>query len=70
MKQKMKLLVSELVDKGIRLSEAKQEFEKQFISLVLKKNNKNLTQTARVLGMHRNTLTQKIQNHKIKSSKL
>jgi DNA-binding NtrC family response regulator len=66
----MKMLVSELVEKGIKLNEAKQEFEKQFISLVLKNNNLNLTQTARVLGMHRNTLTQKIRNHKIKSSKL
>jgi len=70
MKQKMKLLVLELAERGIKLNEAKQEFEKQFISLILKQNNKNLTQAARVLGMHRNTLTKKIRDHKIKSSKL
>ena len=66
----MKVLVSELIEKGIKLPEAKKEFEKQYICTILKQNNKNLSMASKVLGMHRNTLSQKIQTHKIKYSKL
>lgn len=39
-----------------------QEVEKLLIEVTLKKTNQNKLQAARILGINRNTLTQKIKN--------
>jgi DNA-binding NtrC family response regulator len=60
-------LVGEMVDKGIRYDDAQREFEKRFITRVLQAHDGNLGRAAKTLGVHRNTLTRKIQDLKIRS---
>jgi DNA-binding NtrC family response regulator len=59
-------LVGEMVDKGIHYEDALREFQKGFITRVLQRHDFNLGSTARTLGVHRNTLTRKLQELKIK----
>jgi DNA-binding NtrC family response regulator len=60
-------LVGEMVEKGIRYDDAQREFEKRFISRVLESHDGNLGRSAKTLGVHRNTLTRKIHDLKIKA---
>ncbi len=66
LKQKLESLVEEMIGKGIRFQEARQEFEKRFIARVLERENGNLSRAAKVLRIHRNTLSKKILAYKIK----
>ena len=59
-------LVEEMVDKGVFFDDAVREFEKRFIARVLGKADGSLTKTADTLGIHRNTLTRKMGEYKIK----
>jgi len=59
-------LVEEMVDKGVQFEDAIQEFEKRFIAKVLGSCDGSLTRTADALGIHRNTLTRKMGEYKIK----
>lgn len=53
-------LVDELVRKGLTLDQARREFEKQFIVASLRSNQGNYCRSARSLGVHRNTLRNKV----------
>ncbi len=53
-------LVDELAGDGLTLSQVSKEFEKQFILASLRKNEGNLSKTAERLGIHRNTLRNKV----------
>ena len=59
-------LVEEMVDKGVRYEDAVHEFEKRFISKVLGCCEGSLTRAADTLGIHRNTLTRKMGEYKLK----
>ena len=63
---RLERLVEEMVDKGVQFDDAVREFEKRFIVRVLGKADGSLTKTADTLGMHRNTLTRKMGEYKIK----
>jgi len=63
---RLERLVEEMVDKGVQFDDAVREFEKRFISRVLSNSDGSLTKTACALGMHRNTLTRKMGEYKIK----
>ena len=67
MKQQLEALIVEMVDKGIRFSDAKREFEKRFISRVLQQHRGNLSRAAKDLRIHRNTLGKKIEEYKIQA---
>ena len=56
-----------MVDKGIRFSDAKREFEKRFITRVLQQHRGNLSRAAKDLRIHRNTLGKKIEEYKIQA---
>jgi DNA-binding protein Fis len=58
-------LVSQMVERGILFDEAVEEFEKRFIKRVLDRANGNQSRAAQVLGIHRNTLSRKIDEYKI-----
>jgi DNA-binding protein Fis len=58
-------LVAQMVDRGILFDEAVQEFEKRFIKRVLDRSNGNQSRAAQVLGIHRNTLSRKIDEYKL-----
>lgn len=53
-------LVDELVESGLTLSQGTREFEKQYIVATLRQNGGNLTRAATLLGVHRNTLRNKV----------
>jgi DNA-binding NtrC family response regulator len=63
---RLEKLVEEMVDKGVQFDDAMHEFEKRFIARVLGNCAGSLTKTADKLGIHRNTLTRKMEEHKIK----
>ena len=65
MKEKLELLVAEMIEKCIYLEEAVNEFEKRFIQTALSKTRGNQTKAAEVLGVHRNTLSRKITQYKL-----
>jgi DNA-binding NtrC family response regulator len=53
-------IVDELVCRGLTLAQARREFERQFIVAALRTNDGNLCRSARSLGVHRNTLRNKV----------
>jgi DNA-binding NtrC family response regulator len=64
--ERLQKLVEDMVDKGVRFEDAVREFEKRYITRVLVCCDGSLTKTADTLGIHRNTLTRKMGEHKIK----
>ena len=60
-------LVSQMVEKGIHYDDALREFDRRFIVEVMDKTDGNLTKAADTLGVHRNTLSRKIKELKIKT---
>ena len=64
--ERLERLVEEMVDCSVQFEDAVHEFEKRFIARVLKQCDGSLTKTADALGMHRNTLTRKMGEYKIK----
>jgi DNA-binding NtrC family response regulator len=63
---KLERLIEEMVDRGVLFDDAVREFEKRFISRVLRACDGSLTKAADTLGMHRNTLTRKMESYKLK----
>jgi len=59
-------LVEEMVERGVQFNDALHEFEKRFIAQVLGCCDGSLTKTAGTLGIHRNTLSRKMGEYKIK----
>ena len=68
MREQLERLVDEMVSKGIRFEDAQREFEKRFIAHVLTKFDGNLCKAADVLGMHRNTLSRKLTEFRLRRS--
>ena len=62
LKGQLTQIVDELVDQGVTLEQARKEFEKQFIVASIRSNDGNLCRSARSLGVHRNTLRNKVSN--------
>lgn len=60
MKEQLDSLISQMVEHGISFEDAVSEFEKRFIRKVLEKSNNNQSKAANALGIHRNTLSRKI----------
>ena len=66
MREQMERLIREMVDRGIRFEDGLRAFERAFVSEVLTRSNGSLTGAAKTLGIHRNTLSRKIAEHKIR----
>jgi len=60
-------LVTQMVEKGIHYEDAVREFDRRFIVEVIEKSDGNLCKAADTLGVHRNTLSRKIKDLKIKA---
>jgi len=54
-----------MFERGILLQEAVTEFEKKFIKCVLEHTKGNQSRAAKVLGIHRNTLSRKVDEYKL-----
>lgn len=65
MKDQLESLIGMMVERGILLDEAVTEFEKKFIKRVLERANGNQSRAAKVLGIHRNTLSRKVDVYKL-----
>ena len=59
-KDVLEKVIDEMVSKGILWHEAEAEFEKLFITRVLRESRGNLSETAEVMDLHRNTLSKKV----------
>ena len=66
MNERLERLIEEMVQKGIRFADANREFERRFITRVLAESDGNLSKAADVLGIHRNTLSRKIAEHRLR----
>jgi len=64
-KDQLEGLVSQMVDRGILFDEAVGEFEKRFIKRILERADGNQCRAAKMLGIHRNTLSRKIGEYKL-----
>jgi transcriptional regulator with PAS, ATPase and Fis domain len=64
-KQELEALVIEMVDRGIRFSEAKREFEKRFITRVLQQHRGNLSRAAKDLASTGTRSGKKIEEYKL-----
>src|SRR2546422_8260224 len=66
-KDQLEALIGQMVERGILFDEAVTEFEKKFIKRVLDRSKGNQSRAARVLGIHRNTLSRKIGLYKLEN---
>ena len=60
--ERLLTLVGELVDSGITLAQAMEQFEAKFIEVAMDRAQGNITNTSRKLGIHRNTLHNKLRD--------
>ena len=65
MKDQLEALIVQMFRSGITYSEGVCEFKKKFILTVLQDTNGNQCKAARLLGMHRNTLSRTIADLKL-----
>lgn len=61
MKDQLEALVAQMIEHHIDYEDAVREFERRFIRKILEKVNGNQSKAAKTLGMHRNTLSRKIE---------
>lgn len=66
MRDKLNRLVDEMVAKGIRYDDARQEFERRFISRALARSEGKVGRAAKMIGLHRNTLSRKVTEYRLK----
>jgi DNA-binding NtrC family response regulator len=60
MHTRLEALIDEMLDGQILLDEAVAEFERVYIEKALSRHKKHLSKTAKVLGIHRNTLSKRV----------
>lgn len=65
MKDQLESLIAQMVEQGIAYEDALREFEKRFIKRVLENAKGNQCKAAQELGIHRNTLSRKIDEYKL-----
>jgi DNA-binding NtrC family response regulator len=69
LREQMENLVDKMLDGKILLGEAVSEFEKLYIQKALTRNSDHLSNTAEVIGIHRNTLSKRVSDYKVVSRK-
>ena len=67
MRDQLENLVRQMLDRGVRYDDARREFEKVFITRALERSSGSVGDAADLLGLHRNTVTRKMSEYKIKS---
>jgi len=60
MRARFETLIEEMLDGQILLDEAMREFERLYIQKALNRHGEHLSNTAKVLGIHRNTLSKRV----------
>ncbi len=67
MREKMDELIEEMLNGKILLGEAMAEFEKLYIQKALERNGDHISNTAEILGIHRNTISKRLASYQEKS---
>jgi DNA-binding NtrC family response regulator len=65
-REQLDSLVQLMIDRGLRYDEARREFEKVFITRALQRSNGSVGEAAELLGIHRNTVTRKMSEYRIR----
>jgi len=60
-RDQLEALVHKMIEDGVLFEDAVTEFEKRFIKRMLEKAEGNQSKAAEALGIHRNTLSRKIE---------
>ncbi len=60
LKERLESLCVEMIDRGILFLEAREQFERCFITEVLQRHDGNVVRAACHLGIHRNTLAKRL----------
>ena len=68
LREELERLIDDMVTRGVRYDDAQREFEKRFIQHVLARTDGNLCKAADALGMHRNTLSRKLTEYRLRRS--
>lgn len=66
MRERLERLIGEMVERGILFEDAVGAFERTFIAAVVDRAGGNLSAAARELRIHRNTLSRKMAELKIR----
>ncbi len=64
LKERVDILCVEMIDRGILLSEAMGQFEKSFITEVIRRCGGNVLRASVKLGIHRNTLAKRLSRYR------
>jgi DNA-binding NtrC family response regulator len=67
-REQLDSLVQQMIDRGVRYDDARREFEKVFITRALQRSKGGVGEAAELLGLHRNTVTRKMSEYRIKRS--
>jgi DNA-binding NtrC family response regulator len=65
LRERLDNLIEDMIEGGIRFPDARREFEKRFLAQVMELEKGNLSRAAKVLHIHRNTLSKKLQELKL-----
>jgi DNA-binding NtrC family response regulator len=65
-RDKLESLIQEMLDRGVAYEDARQEFEKVFITRALQRSRGSVGEAAELLGLHRNTVARKMAEYRIK----
>ena len=61
---RLEALIEDMLDGHILLDEALDEFEKLYIQKAFVRNKKRISNTAEALGIHRNTISKRVNSYR------
>ena len=66
---RLEAVIEDMLDGRIMLSEAMEEFEKLYIEKAYTRNKKRISHTAAALGIHRNTISKRVNSYRAEEMK-
>ena len=66
---RLEAVIDDMLDGRILLSEALDEFEKLYIQKAYTRNRKRISHTAAALGIHRNTISKRVNSYRAQERK-
>ena len=61
---RLEAVIDDMLDGRILLDEALEEFEKLYIQKAFARNKKRISNTAEALGIHRNTISKRVNSYR------
>ena len=66
---RLEAVIEDMLDGHIMLDEALEEFEKLYIQKAFTRNRKRISHTAEALGIHRNTISKRVNSYRAQERK-